>query len=561
MRSFIQAIAAAAAALFCASAAAPPRIDYTLTPIMEDGALGAVQIDLRFRGEADGESELRLPDSWGGQDELWRSIQGLEIISGASAIRTGEAANMRILTHRPNARIHVRYRVIQDWDGVPRAEIGNVYRPTIQPTYFHLIGNAFMATPGAASLDTRVRFTVRDLPRGWSYASDLEHPDLRLTEVWSSIVVAGDFRILRDPRSQVRVAIRGEWSFTDADFLSRAANILSSERGFWGDEATPYLVTVLHLDGPEGWISVGGTGLDDAFAFFATPNAGADPIVRTLAHESFHTWISSQVGGLPNDDQALQYWLSEGFTDFYTARLLMRGGQWTADQYAADLNDALRAYAQSPARTASNAQVLANFWSDRDTQRLPYQRGRFLAMMWDARLRAAGHSMDDVVHDMRRRARDGDQYAVETFVAAAPGFGLDLGSDIERYVDQGAAILLPEDVIAPCGRILTRDVPNFHRGFDIQATQANNNVISGVDPTLPAYAAGMRDGMTLVRRDGGEIGNSELEIAYVVRDGETERTLRYMPRGQGAYTMQQLELAQGLEGERLAQCLAVIGGG
>lgn len=561
MRSIIQAIAAAAAALFCASAAAPPRIDYTLTPIMEDGALGAVQIDLRFRGEADGESELRLPDSWGGQDELWRSIQGLEIISGASAIRTGEAANMRMLTHRPNARIHVRYRVIQDWDGVPRAEIGNVYRPTIQPTYFHLIGNAFMATPGAASLDTRVRFTVRDLPRGWSYASDLEHPDLRLTEVWSSIVVAGDFRILRDPRSQVRVAIRGEWSFTDADFLSRAANILSSERGFWGDEATPYLVTVLHLDGPEGWISVGGTGLEDAFAFFATPNAQADPIVRTLAHESFHTWISSQVGGLPNDDQALQYWLSEGFTDFYTARLLVRGGQWTADQYAADLNDALRAYAQSPARTASNAQVLANFWSDRDTQRLPYQRGRFLAMMWDARLRAAGHSMDDVVHDMRRRARDGDQYAVETFVAAAPGFGLDLGSDIERYVDQGAAILLPEDVIAPCGRILTRDVPNFHRGFDIQATQANNNVISDVDPTLPAYAAGMRDGMTLVRRDGGEIGNSELEIAYVVRDGETERTLRYMPRGQGAYTMQQLELAQGLEGERLAQCLAVIGGG
>src|SRR5690606_10397926 len=163
MRSIIQAIAAAGAVLFCASAAAPPRIDYTLTPIIEDGALSAVQIDLRFRGEADGESDLRLPDSWGGQDELWRGIQGLEIISGASAIRTGEATNMRILTHRPNARIHVRYRVIQDWDGVPRAEIGNVYRPTIQPTYFHLIGNAFMATPGAASLDTRVRFTVRDL--------------------------------------------------------------------------------------------------------------------------------------------------------------------------------------------------------------------------------------------------------------------------------------------------------------------------------------------------------------------------------------------------------------
>lgn len=560
MRSIFQAIAVVGAVLFCASAAAPPRIDYTLTPVMEDGALRAVQIDLRFRGEADGESELRLPDSWGGQEELWRSIDALEIVSGASAMRNGDAANMRVLTHRPNARIHVRYRVIQDWEGVPRAEIGNMYRPAIQPTYFHLIGNAFIATPGAAAYETRVRFNVRNLPRGWSYASDLEHPTLRLSEVWSSIVVAGDFRILRDPQSQVRVAIRGAWSFTDEEFLSRAANILSSERGFWGDEPTPYLVTVLHLDGPENWISVGGTGLEDAFAFFATPNAEAGPIARTLAHESFHTWISPQVGGLPNDDQALQYWLSEGFTDFYTARLLVRGGQWSAADYAADLNEGLRAYAQSPVRTNTNAQILANFWSDQNTQRLPYQRGRFLAMIWDGRLRAAGASMDDVVRDMRQRAQNGDQYAVENFVAAAPGSGLDLGADLETHIDNGAAILLPENLLAPCGRIVTRDVANFHRGFDIEATQANNNIIAGVDPALPAYAAGLRNGMTLIRRDAGEIGNGELEIAYVVRDGETERTFRYMPRGVGTFTLQRLELAENLEGERLAQCLAVIGG-
>jgi predicted metalloprotease with PDZ domain len=560
MRSIFQTIAAAGAVLFCVGAAAPPRIDYTLTPVLQDGALRAVQIDLSFRGEPDGESDIRLPDSWGGQNELWTGIEGLEIVSGASAIRNGEAANQRVVTHRSNARIHIRYRVVQDWEGVPRAEIGNVYRPTIQPTYFHLIGNAFMVTPDAADAGARVRFRVRNLPRGWAYASDMEHPDLRLDEVWSSVAVAGDFRILRDARSNVRVAIRGEWQFSDAEFLSQAANILSSEREFWGDEATPYLVTVLHLDGPEGWISIGGTGLDDAFAFFATPNAESAPIARTLAHESFHTWISPQVGGLPQDDQALQYWLSEGFTEFYTARLMVRGGQWNAEQYAADLNDALLAYAQSPVRAATNAQVLANFWSDRDTQRLPYQRGRFLALMWEARLRASGHSMDDVVHDMRMRARSGQQYAVETFLASAAGFGLDPRADIEANITQGMAILLPEDLLAPCGRIVTREAPVFHRGFDIQATQANSNVIAGVDPNLPAYAAGLRNGMVLIRRDGGEIGNSELEIAYVARDGDTERTFRYMPRGASTFTVQRLELAENLEGDRLAQCLSVIGG-
>lgn len=560
MRSIIQAVAAASAVFFCVSAAAPPRIDYTLTPVLEGGALQAVQIDLRFRGDADGESGLRLPDSWGGQNELWQSIEGLEIVSGASAIRNGEQPNQRILTHRRNARIHVRYRVTQDWEGVPRAELGNSYRPVIQPTYFHLIGNAFMVTPDSAPAETRVRFVVRDLPRGWAYASDLQHPNLQLEEVWSSVVVAGDFRILRDPTSNVRLAIRGAWSFSDQQLLAQASGIVAQHRLFWSDPASPYLVTVLQLTGPEGWISVGGTGLDDAFAFFATPNGQESTIIRTLAHESLHTWVPIQIGGLPQDDQALQYWLSEGFTDFYTGRMLVRGGLWTPEQFADDLNEGLLAYAQSPVRTAPNSRILADFWNNRDVQRMPYLRGRFLAMIWDGRLRESGRSLDDIVYDMRDRARGGAEHSVEVFSASAPARGLNLGSDIQTFVDNGSPILLPEDLLAPCGRVTTREVPAFHRGFDIEATQANNDIIAGVDQTLPAYAAGVRNGMVLIRRDGGEIGNAEMEIVYIIRDGDTERTFRYMPRGHGTFTTQRLELAQDLEGDRLAQCRAVLAG-
>lgn len=559
MRSILQAVAALGAVLLCVGAAAPPRIDYELTPVLENGALRAVQIDLTFRGDGDGESDLRLPNSWGGQEELWRSVEALEIVSGAT-MRDGEEPSQRLLTHRPNARIHVRYRVIQDWEGAPRAELGNTYRATIQPTYFHLIGNAALVTPGDASLNAPVRVRVRGLPRGWVVASDLLYPGLTLERVWSSVIVAGDFRILRDPASNVQLAIRGAWSFRDEQLLAQASGIIAGHRRFWGDPASPYLVTVLQLTGPEGWLSVGGTGLDDAFAFFATPNAEQNTIIRTLAHESFHTWISPQVGGLPDDDQPLQYWLSEGFTDFYTARMLVREGLWTPQQYADDLNEALLAYAQSPARTVPNARIAADFWTDRDVQRMPYLRGRFVAMIWDGRLRQRGHSFDEVVHDMRRRASSGAEYAVEVFGASASALGLDLGDDLETYVTNGEPILLPEALLAPCGRITTREAPNFHRGFDIQATQANNNIIAGVDPALPAYAAGLRDGMVLIRRDGGEIGNAELEIAYVVRDGDTERTIRYLPRGRGTFTTQRLELAPDLAGERLAQCMRAIAG-
>lgn len=552
---------AALAALACAGFGTPRGVEYTLTPVLRDGALAAVQFDVRFRGEDDGETSLRLPQSWGGQDELWRGIDALRVVSGAE-MREGDGPGRRVLTHHPNARIHVRYRIIQDWEGAPNAEQGNAYRPVIQPTYFHLIGDASLVVPDELGAGIPARIRPRNLPRGWAFASDLEHGGLTIGKLWASVTVGGDFRVLRDVRSGVRVAIRGDWRFQDAVFTAQAAEIVAAQRRFWGDDSTPYLVTVLQLEAPNpGWLSIGGTGLGDAFAFFATPNAEAGAITRTLAHESMHTWIPGLIGGMPREGEASDYWLSEGFTDFYTGRLLVREGVWTPADFAADLNQTLLAYAQSPVRNEPNARVIADFWNDQDVQKLPYQRGRLLAVIWDARLRAAGRSLDDVVLEMRARARGGDPLkAAQMLPIVASMLGLDVESDLAAFVEAGTPIALPEDVFAPCGRVVTREARQFHRGFDVDATLANNGVISGVDPALPAYAAGMRDGMVLVRRDGGEIGNAEVEIAYVVRDGDQERTLRYMPRGHRTFTLQQLVLDGGLEGERLARCVAVLGG-
>lgn len=560
-RTLITVVAVAAFILSAALAPPPPRIEYTLTPVLEAGALQAVQVDMRFRGEADGETGLRLPGSWGGQNELWRSLTAIETVSGA-ALADGDAPDRRVLTHRPNARIHLRYRIIQDFEGPPNARQGNAYRPVIQPDYFHLIGDASFITPESAPLVTYVRVRVRNLPRGWRFASDLEHAPLALGRLWASVTVGGNFRIIERPDQDVRVAMRGEWNFTDDGFADEVATIIGGQRRFFGDRPSPYLVTVMQLVVPqEGWLSVGGTGLGDAFAFFATPNAEEHQITRTLAHEGLHTWIPGLIGGMPEEDEAQHYWLSEGFTDFFTGRVLVREGAWTPAQFAADLNEALAAYAQSPVREAPNSQIVEAFWTDRTMQRLPYQRGRFMASIWDQRLRARGHDLDDVVHEMRARATAGDpSKAAEMAPVVMASMGVDISADIAAHIERGEPILLPEDTFAPCGRVTTRNAPAFHRGFSIEATQANNNVISGVDPALPAYAAGMRDGMVLLRRDGGEIGNADLEIAYVVRDGESERTIRYMPRGRETFVVQELVLDDALEGERRARCVGVLAG-
>lgn len=547
--------------LLCAGFSAPERLDYTLTPLMEDGALTAVQIDLNFRGDADGETALRLPSSWGGRDELWRSIDGVTVVSGARLLE-GENPSSRTLTHRPNARIHLRYRVIQDFEGPPNAQQENAYRPVVQPSYFHLIGEATLITPEERDASTPVRVRTRNMPRGWRFASDLEHDGLLLGAALSSITVGGDFRIIQLGDPNVRVAIRGAWNFSDADFAAEVNDIITAQRRFWGDGSSPYLVTVIPLEAPSaGWLSVGGTGLEDAFAFFATTNADAATITRTLAHEGSHTWIPGQIGGLPQEHEAASYWFSEGFTDFYTGRLLVRQGVWGPREFASDLNRMLAAYAQSPARAAPNSRILTDFWSDRDLQQLPYQRGRFLATLWDKRLRAQGRDLDDVMLETRARARAGDAlHADQMFALIIGEFGVNVDADIAEYVERGSPVLLPEDVFAPCGRVVTREAPRFHRGFDIEATSANNNIVAGVDPSLPAYAAGVRDGMVLIRRASGEIGNASREITYVMRDGDTERSFTYLPTGHGTFVLQEFVVDDTIEGGRLAQCIAVLGG-
>jgi hypothetical protein len=64
----------------------------------------------------------------------------------------------------------------------------------------------------------------------------------------------------------------------------------------------------------------------------------------------------------------------------------------------------------------------------------------------------------------------------------------------------------------------------------------------------------MRDGMKLVLRESGRIGDSSVEIAYRVSDANGERVLRYLPQGKESEEVQQIVLtAQGPEAE--ARCL------
>lgn len=565
-------LAAAALALLApAYAADGPRADLSYRLALIDGPAGyeGLAVTLAFRGEDDGETMLELPDEWAGRDALWRSIDALTV-NGAD-IAPGETPALRRLRHAPGADVTVRYRVVDGLGGPPTAGTGgNPYRPIVQPDYVHLIGNTFIVRPQWDEGATRASVDIVQPSRvGHRVASDLEHgdPTLTLGAVIESVFVGGDFRITTAAidGAPARIAIRGDWDFDDAEFVEKAAAAMRANHAYWEDPGEPFLVTVLPLAAAENSSSVGGTGRTDAFAFFASRNADDFRIRRTLGHEHAHTWTPRRLGRMPQGgDEALDYWFSEGFTEFLTVRTAARAGIWSLAEAVGDLNEIMGLYAENPARTAPNARIGDAFWTDQDVGRLPYQRGALLAFYWDRKLNAETGGrvdLDDVFRALKADYADAEraegETAAQAFLRVAEAVaGVDLRDDFERYIVDGAPVLLPADTFTACGTVTTRTGPMFDYGFTFTSNEADEIVIQTVAPGSNAERAGVRAGMVYLERLEGEPGDPSKDYLVRFRDGTQERLLRWRPAGR-AVTAQTLELRQDVDA---GACLASIGG-
>lgn len=535
--------AAPLAALFLMGAAPrEPAVELSVRPVRDAQGYLAVDVALSFNGEQDGETLVRLPNEWGGARGLYTALHDFN--AEGATIAAGADETTRVLRHEPGAGIRLSYRV-QENEAARAQQVGNNYHARTRGDFFFLIGETFVAQPENIADDAPVRFHLAGLPAGHAFASDLEHDGLTFERAIESVLLGGAVRVF-DAGGGARLAMRGAVDARDdAGWAAAFQRVATSQRAYWRAAEGPYLVTVLAAPPrTPGNISVGGTGRGDAFAFFATSNAPPGMLDRTMAHEMMHTWTPGQIGGMRTDPEAADYWFSEGVTDWAAWRVMVRSGAWSAEDFAAAFNEEIAAYDRSPLRAAPNSEIVARFWSESEMQRLPYRRGMLLITHWDGRVRAATRgrrNFDNVLMWMHRHADGG------TAVARLPGAmraaaRIDVAAELRRHVEMGEPADIAPDTFAPCGSIVWIERAPFHRGFDIEATSRSGNIIAGVARDGPAWQAGLRDGMRLVARPGGEIGNPDVEIVYEVLDGETPRTLRWMPRGPGQERFRQLRL-------------------
>jgi predicted metalloprotease with PDZ domain len=532
-------------------------IAYAIAPVFAGHALAGLAVEIRFRGEADGETRLFLPDAWAGSDELWKNLGSLRVRGAISVREDGPA--VRVITHAPGAPLSVAYEVRSAYE----AEPGIHYRkalPLVLPGWFFFHGEGVFATP-EGSAGVPARFTWRDFPAEWTLASDLDHlagerPGTVQDVVQSAAIGAPDLTVIRREidGAPLRVAIRGEWRFEPGELVDRLERVITAANRQWSDPGRPYFVPFAPLGGTEPGVSYTGTGRTDGFSVASTPGFELGAALHFLAHEYLHTWLPEELGGHLEQDGPLGYWFSEGFTDFFAARLLVASGNWTLADYVDSLNRGLVRYAASPARDATGADIVERFWTDSHIQRLPYDRGLLFAHLVDHRIRQStgGRSaLADVLRAQRQRAlrdaSEGRRVAAATLfpIVLREQVGLDIDAELGSHVHGGEPIRLPSDLLGPCARIEAASQPEFALGFDLPATRQARGVVTGTDPAGPAYAAGLRDGMQILRREAGTSGDASVEMAYAVVEGEGERVIRYLPHGRGRIHLQRVAMTPG----------------
>lgn len=543
-------------ALGCAAALAQPcDLHYRITP-RHDTTPRVLEVELAFNATGRGESFMHVAQEWGGVDDFAASFDGWHGLDAGTRIEpTDSPRRWRVVHPGGTDRVRIAYRVraaLPDPDdGQPQEQL-QLYRTQIGSDWFQFSG--YSALAGVEHFDDRStpRLCVDllqpgaapDVPafgshlnaRGPAASFALAASPERLRHAFYA--GGAGWRVIERPLASgpVRSAVRGRFpALTDEALADRVAAILDAQRRFWGETTVPAQWVLLTPNFSQG--NVGGTLVHHAALMHAGPDFGPDhgAFAFLIAHENLHQWIPARFGRMPEAqaEAVPHYWFSEGFTNFYTHRLLLASGAWDLPRYARALTRVLRDYWRSPARDAPAASIAPRFFSDRDAGQQMYARGEILALRWDAALRQRrGEGLDALLKPLLLRPDapldPQGAWATERVLAALhPRLGEAPRRDVQRHVLRGASFKLDTGLAGPCFALRWDVVPRFALGFD-RASFADR-VVRGVDPSGPAHVAGLRDGMKLVSWSvHGRDATRDVELTVEPAEGG-RRDLRYRP--------------------------------
>lgn len=435
----------------------PTDISYSIEPFYDVNAFRLIVV-LEFKGEKSGETKIVLPNNYGSNYD-YKAIKYLKALSPNTSIEDTDKPEIKVVKYPAGSLIRIYYQVEEVRDG--DIESGNQFMATINKQYFYFLGETFFIVPAWNSNEEYdFRIAWNHLPSNWNLANSFgvnektQNVRMPLWKFKRTIFCGGDFKIMQRyiANAPVYIAMRGTWKFSDEQFSDLVCDILIEERNFWNDHEFPfYLVTVMPMEGKR---DQSGTGRINSYALYLTKDRVIDyKLKRTLAHETFHTWIGDKIN-FASPEQLL-YWFKEGFCDYYARLILLRSGWITIQEYVDEYNKVLYQYYKSPARYEKNERLVADFWNDPELNKLTYLRGDIIANNLNvAIMRHSGwkKNLDDMMRDLFKRS-NGDLFVVSNgSLSSLIRFyaGDEALADITPVLNSGGTLKATPDALGPC---------------------------------------------------------------------------------------------------------------
>ncbi|MEL6907429.1 MAG: hypothetical protein AAFP22_18625, partial [Planctomycetota bacterium] len=410
----------AALVLGTAAAQSAARVPITAEPAAADatdvtierGPDGCEVLHVAIGFDVDPEEVLALewPDRWGPEEGLGGLIEGLRLTGpdGVETALAGTSEASRLEDLDPGRHV-LSYTVRQDYEGLPQWGEHRIpgMRPVLQPEFATAIGRTFLPTLP----DEEVIVTARIDPERAAFHRPVDadgQAQLGYRRLADGVFVFGGFRYASADHDGVRVrqAIRGQWALSDDEISAASRAVLGHGSRLFDDPAfDQYFIALTVLPETPGTSSVIGSGFDESFFILATPNAKAANLTHTIVHEVLHEWIPRRAGRTDEATDPSRAWFIEGFTEYFTQRILLASGLIALDEYVANFDAMLQAYLRSPVRELPARELNERLFESRATERLPYQRGALLALSWDSSLQKQdGPGLERVIADLIDRA-------------------------------------------------------------------------------------------------------------------------------------------------------------
>jgi hypothetical protein len=532
-------------------AAEPPStLDVLITPIVNsDSRVSFVDVRLEI-GQPAGTPRslaLRIPVVFAGVPGIADAIEGLAATDAAGPLdltmsqdpsdRGGFIYFRHWKSTRPvsgTTTVHYRSRLAE-----PHPRSGPPFDLRANGGGVSGAGAGFLITPeGMGVFSTRLHWDLKNLPAGSTAACSLGDGDVTITAppdpLMFSFYIAGPLgRYPASGSATFSAAWLGTLPFDGAKTMAWAGEGYKALAAFFKD-ASPKPFRVFFRVGPDN-VAPGGAQLTGSFMMFLPPKLADERSLRdTIIHEMAHRWGGSLEG--PNGASG---WFGEGFAVRYSSLVPFKAGLLSTSDYLDLVNQTVSRFYANPLRNLPNDQIEAKFWSDRNAQILPYDRGALYYADLDAQIRKASNnarSIDSLLVSLIKGREKGTDITLETWLSTVTKeLGPSAKDDFERKIVRAESWDPDPAAFGPC---FTRE-PTVYRSFELgfdetKSLYAPRRVVQGLVPGSAAALAGLRDGDVLPQdlALGSTRDDDTKRLSFTVKRGTSDVKIDYLPRSE-----------------------------